>query len=101
MKYWWVSQKGTFKHEFNGDYLWSPKEGKRGPLKAYDNMRLISVGDPILSFANGHIIAVSTAVTCAFSAPKPSEFGNAGAEWSNEGWQVDAKKYRGTMQCQI
>ena len=38
MKYWWVSQKGTFKHEFNGDYLWSPKEGKRGPLKAYDNM---------------------------------------------------------------
>jgi len=91
MKYWWVSQKGTFKHEFNGDYLWSPKEGKRGPLKAYDNMRLISVGDPILSFANGHIIAVSTAVTCAFSAPKPSEFGNAGAEWSTEGWQVDAK----------
>jgi len=91
MKYWWVSQKGTFKHEFNGDYLWSPKEGKLGPLKAYDNMRLISVGDPILSFANGHIIAVSKAVTCAFSAPKPSEFGNAGAEWSNEGWQVDAK----------
>ena len=85
MKYWWVSQKGTFKHEFNGDYLWSPKEGKRGPLKAYDNMRLISVGDPILSFANGHIIAISKAVTCAFSAPKPSEFGNAGAEWSNEG----------------
>lgn len=91
MRYWWVSQKGTFKHEFNGDYLWSPKEGKRGPLKAYDNMRLINVGDPILSFANGHIIAVSQAVSCAFSAPKPSEFGNVGDEWSNEGWQVDAK----------
>lgn len=91
MRYSWVSQKGTFKHEFNGDYLWSPKEGKRGPLKAYDNMRLINVGDPILSFANGHIIAVSQAVSCAFSAPKPSEFGNVGDEWSNEGWQVDAK----------
>lgn len=91
MKYWWVNQKGTFKHEFNGDYLWSPKEGKRGPLKAYNNMRLISVGDPILSYVNGYIIALSKAVTCAFSAPKPSEFGNAGAEWSDEGWQVDAK----------
>ena len=40
MKYWWVSQKGTFKHEFNGSYLWSPKEGKRGPIRAYENMRL-------------------------------------------------------------
>lgn len=90
MKYWWVSQKQTFKHEFDGGYLWSPKEGKRSPLKAYDNMRLINVGDPILSFANGHIVAVSKAVTSAFSAPKPAEFGNAGAEWSNEGWQVYA-----------
>jgi putative restriction endonuclease len=71
--------------------LWSPKEGKRGPLKAYDNIRLINVGDPILSFANGHIIAVSRDVTYAFSAPKRSEFGNAGAEWSNEGWQVDSE----------
>ena len=91
MKYWWVSQKGTFKHELNGGYLWSPKEGKCGPLRAYENMRLINVGDPILSFANGHIIAISRAVTRAFSAPKPAEFGNAGAEWSNEGWQVDSE----------
>lgn len=91
MKYWWVSQSGTFKHEFNGGYLWSPKEGKRTPLKAYENMRLINVGDPILSFANGQIVAVSKAITSAFSAPKPAEFGNAGAEWSNEGWQVDTE----------
>ena len=91
MKYWWVSQKGTFKHEFNGGYLWSPKEGKRGPLKAYENMRLINVGDPILSYANGHIIAVSRAITRAFSAPKPAEFGNVGSVWSDEGWQVDSE----------
>lgn len=50
MKYWWVSQKGTFKHEFNGGYLWSPKETKRGPSQFYENMRLIRVGDPIISF---------------------------------------------------
>jgi putative restriction endonuclease len=91
MKYWWVSQKGTFKHEFNGGYLWSPKEGKRGPLKAYENMRLINVGDPILSYANGHIIAISRAITGAFSAPKPAEFGNVGSIWSDEGWQVDSE----------
>ena len=90
MKYWWVSQKATFKHEFNGGYLWSPKETKSGKSQFYENMRLINVGDPIVSYANGRIIAVSTAVAQAYSAPKPTEFGRAGNEWSYEGWRVDA-----------
>ena len=90
MKYWWVSQKATFKHEFNGGYLWSPKETKSGTSQFYENMKLISIGDPIVSYANGRIIAVSTAVARAYSAPKPAEFGSAGTEWSYDGWRVDA-----------
>ena len=90
MKYWWVSQKATFKHEFNGGYLWSPKKTKSGPSQFYENMRLINVGDPILSYVKGQIIAVSTAVAQAYSAPKPVEFGTAGTEWSDDGWRADA-----------
>ena len=90
MKYWWVSQKATFKHEFNGGYLWSPKETKSGTSQFYENMKLISIGDPIVPYANGRIIAVSTAVARAYSAPKPDEFGSAGTEWSYDGGRVDA-----------
>lgn len=79
MKYWWVRQKATFKHEFNGGYLWSLKETKSGKSQFYENMRLINVGDPIVFYANGR--------TIAYSAPKPTEFGRAGNEWSYEGWQ--------------
>jgi putative restriction endonuclease len=90
MKYWWVSQKATFKHEFNGGYLWSPKETKSGTSQFYDNMKMVNVGDPIVSYANGRIIALSTAVASAYSAPKPTEFGKVGTEWSDDGWRVDA-----------
>ena len=91
MRYWWVSQNATFKHELDGGYLWSPKENKNHQsLQYYDNMRLIRDGDPIVSYVKGRVVAVSTAVGEAYSAPKPDEFGSAGNEWSNEGWRVDA-----------
>jgi putative restriction endonuclease len=25
MRYWWVNQNQTYRHEFQGGYLWSPK----------------------------------------------------------------------------
>jgi hypothetical protein len=40
MCYWWVNQNQTFRHEFEGGYLWSPKRnanGARNPF--YETMR--------------------------------------------------------------
>jgi hypothetical protein len=46
MRYWWVNQNQTYKHEVGGGYLWSPKRnanGARNPF--YESMREVSPGD--------------------------------------------------------
>jgi hypothetical protein len=30
MRYWWVNQNQTFRHEITGGYLWSPKRNANG-----------------------------------------------------------------------
>jgi len=40
MRYWWVNQKQTYRHEIRGGYLWSPKKNANGATnRFYDNMR--------------------------------------------------------------
>jgi putative restriction endonuclease len=90
MRYWWVNQKQTYRHEIAGGYLWSPKRkanGDRNPF--YDFMREVAPGDPIFSYAGGEIRAIGFALSHAYEAPKPLEFGQAGAHWDKIGWRVD------------
>jgi hypothetical protein len=50
MRYWWVNQNQTFRHEIEGGYLWSPKRnanGARNPF--YESMREVAPGDLIFS----------------------------------------------------
>lgn len=86
-RYWWVNHKQTVEQEIEGEYLWSPKTirgGKRNVF--YDNMRRASPGDIVLSYANQRIGYIGRVAEFAFTAPKPSEFGGTGANWSEEGW---------------
>jgi putative restriction endonuclease len=88
-KYWWVNQNQTYKQEVEGGYLWSPKtkrNGSRNPF--YDTMPQVQPGDLVFSFSKTYIKAIGTASETATTAPKPVEFGTAGANWSNTGWHV-------------
>jgi hypothetical protein len=86
-QYWWVNHKQTVIQEIEGSYLWSPKTNRDGRRNHfYDNMRRASPGDLVLSYANQFIGAVGRVAEFAFTAPKPSEFGSAGANWLNDGW---------------
>ncbi|MFO7653188.1 MAG: HNH endonuclease [Candidatus Krumholzibacteriia bacterium] len=89
-RYWWVNQNQTFRQEYEGGYLWSPK-AKKGGLRNpfYDFMRIVAPGDVILSFYRQHIVAVGIADSHCYEAPKPEEFGTAGANWDHIGWRVD------------
>ena len=88
MRYWWVNQNQTFKHEVAGGFLWSPKTTKSGARNQfYENMKLVRAGDPVFSFCDTYIKAVGTAQGPAQSATKP-EFGAVGDQWSDEGWFV-------------
>jgi hypothetical protein len=92
MRYWWVNQNQTYRHEVSGNYLWSPKRnvnGGRNPF--YDFMREVAPGDVVFSFADTFIKAIGIAASNAYESPKPLEFGQAGAYWDKIGWRVDVR----------
>jgi putative restriction endonuclease len=90
MRYWWVNQNQTFRHEIAGGYLWSPKRkanGARNPF--YESMREVAPGDLIFSFVDTKIAAIGIARSYCWECPKPTEFGSAGQNWENVGWRVN------------
>lgn len=90
MRYWWVNQKQTHRHEIGNGFLWSPKKNSDGSTSPFYNfMTEIQPGDIVFSYVNRQIIAVGVATSRAFTSIKPQEFGRAGETWSSEGWKVD------------
>jgi putative restriction endonuclease len=90
MRYWWVNQMQTYRHEVPGGYLWSPKRKRnqqRNPF--YEFMREVAPGDLVFSFADARIRAVGVVRSHAYEAPKPDEFAAAGRRWDAIGWRVD------------
>lgn len=89
MRYWWVNQNQTYRHEVQGGYLWSPKRNANGALNPfYESMREVAPGDLIFSFMDTRILAVGIAQSFCWESPKPLEFGAAGQNWENIGWKV-------------
>jgi putative restriction endonuclease len=92
MRYWWVNQNQTYRHEVAGGYLWSPKVKRDGHRNAfYEFMREVSPGDLVYSFADTWIRAFGVAHSNAYEAPKPIEFGGIGRNWDQIGWRVDVQ----------
>lgn len=90
MRYWWVNQNQTWRHEQRGGYLWSPKRKANGQRNAfYEFLREVAPGDLVFAFADTWIRAFGIASSHAYEAPKPEEFGNAGRNWDQIGWRVD------------
>lgn len=92
MRYWWVNQNQTYRHEVRGGYLWSPKrKSNQAQNPFYDFMREVAPGDVVFSFSDTLIRAIGIAASHAYEAPKPLEFGGAGAHWDKIGWRVDVR----------
>src|SRR5438094_2355204 len=86
MRYWWVNQNQTYRHEVTGGYLWSPKRnanGARNPF--YESMREVAQGDLIFSFMDTRIFAIEIAQSYWWESPKLLEFGDAGQNWEDVG----------------
>jgi putative restriction endonuclease len=89
MRFWWVNHKQTRKQEIEGEYLWSPKEESNGNRSQfYDNMKIASRNDFVISYASRQIRNIGRVVDDAISYPKPDEFGSIGGYWSDEGWRL-------------
>jgi hypothetical protein len=89
MRYWWVNQNQTYRHEIQGGYLWSPKRNANGARNLfYEAMREVAPGDLVFSFVDTRIAALGIAQSYCWESPKPLEFGQAGQNWENVGWRV-------------
>ena len=89
MRYWWVNQNQTYRHEIGGGYLWSPKRNAndaRNPF--YESMREVSPGDLVFSFVDTRIIAIGVAASNCYENPKPAGFGDVGMYWDTIGWKI-------------
>ena len=88
MRYWWVNQNQTYRAEVRGSFMWSPKQNANGARNQfYENMREVSPGDVVFSFCDTRIKAIGVVTGGSQTGPKP-DFGNAGLNWSKEGWFV-------------
>jgi putative restriction endonuclease len=87
--YWWVNHKQTHKQEIEGGYIWSPKKNANSSKNnSYDNMEKTSVGDVVFSFADAKIKAIGRVIDHCTTASKPTDFGDKGDNWDDEGWLV-------------
>lgn len=92
MRYWWVNQNQTYRHEVSGGYLWSPKRKSNDRTNPfYEFMREVAPGDIVFSFAESRIKAIGIIASHGYEAPKPIEFGPRGASWGVIGWRVDVE----------
>lgn len=93
MKYWWVNHKQTSKYEIAGGFLWSPMRKKNGGRNQfYDNMRIASPGDLVISYSHAKISFVGIVADFAIPSPKPPSFEGAGENWDkNNGWMLPVK----------
>lgn len=90
MRYWWVNHNQTFRHEFEGRYIWSPKRKRNGSRnRFYDFLRAVRPGDVIFSYADTEIRGAGFATSYCYTCPRPVEFGHIGEAWDIVGWRVD------------
>jgi putative restriction endonuclease len=90
MNFWWVNHKRTFRQEFEGKYIWSPKRKRNGHINPfYETMREVHTGDIVFSFAGAAVRGFGIARTHCYSSPRPDEFGHIGGSWNEIGWRVD------------
>jgi putative restriction endonuclease len=92
VRFWWVNHKQTFRHEFDGEYVWAPKRKRNGSRnRYYDFLREIVPGDLVFSYAHAQIQGVGIASSYCYTCPRPAEFGHIGEVWDVIGWRVDVK----------
>jgi putative restriction endonuclease len=90
MRYWWVNHNQTFRQEFHGRYIWSPKRKSNGSQnRFYDFLREVMPGDVVFSYSDTVLQGAGFATSYCYTCPRPAEFGHIGEVWDVVGWRVD------------
>ena len=91
MAFWWVNQGQTYKQEWAGGYLWSPKRAKNGSRRSYyDAMKNALVDDLVVHYVSkpyGAVIRASVVEAPARSEAQPPELRHTNL-WNDDGWYL-------------
>lgn len=83
MRYWWVNQNKTYRHEIDGGYLWAPQSG----VWHHEILTELRPGDLVFSFRDTYITAIGVVQREPEEMIKP-DFGGQGDNWADLGWCV-------------
>lgn len=86
MRYWWVNQNKTYRHEIDGGYLWAPQSG----VWHHEFLTQMRPGDLVFSFKDAMIAAIGVVQKTAEPMVKP-DFGSHGENWADLGWCVNTE----------
>ena len=86
MRYWWVNQNKTYRHEIDAGYLWAPQSG----IWHHEILTRIKRGDLVFSFKDTLIAAIGVVQREAETMIKP-DFGSQGGNWAELGWCVQTE----------
>jgi putative restriction endonuclease len=86
MKYWWVNQNKTYRHEVDAGYLWAPQSG----VWHHEILCEMQPGDLVFSFKDTFISAIGVVQKKAEPMIKP-DFGSQGENWADLGWCVETE----------
>jgi hypothetical protein len=88
-RYWWVNHKQTHEDEYEGRYIWSPTEKRKGAKnETYLNLTRTRPGDVIVSYADGEIRAIGIVSGPCENASIPETHWQASENWLKDGWKV-------------
>jgi hypothetical protein len=83
VRFWWVNQNKTYRHEIDGGYLWAPQSG----VWHHEVLTEMRPGDLVFSFKDSLISAIGVVQRPAENMIKP-DFGSQGDNWADLGWCV-------------
>jgi putative restriction endonuclease len=86
VRFWWVNQNKTFRHEIEAGYLWAPQSG----VWHHEILTQIRPGDMVFSFVDAHVAAIGVVQRTAEPMIKP-DFGAQGDDWADLGWCVETE----------
>lgn len=91
--HWWVNHGQSFRQEWDGSYLWSPKKNKNSTNgESYGNMTRVMPGDVVYSYAEAALCAVGVVLARAYEAPEPALCGAIGdGRRAAVGWHVPVR----------
>ena len=81
---WWVNQGQSFREESAGGYLWAPQTTRAGySVEHHTDLMNASVGDVVISYAQGAIRALEEVTAETVEHDRPDELPEG--EWPREG----------------